>query len=47
MKKVTKAVVLAMVLVPVAFLGGCNKKCNKESGTHHKYEQMKKEYGGK
>jgi len=48
MKKVTKLVVFSLILVPIAFLGGCAKKCGGGEPTmHHKVEKMKKEYGGK
>lgn len=48
MKKVAKLVVLSLILAPVAFLGGCAKKCGSSEPTmHHKVEKMKKEYGGK
>ncbi len=49
MKKiVTKAVVLSLILAPIAVLAGCQKKCgHHEPEMRHKVEKAKHEYGGK
>lgn len=48
MKNVARVVVLGLILAPLAFLGGCAKRCGKsEPVMEHKVEKMKREYGGK
>jgi hypothetical protein len=46
MKKVAQVVLLSMVVVPMAFLSGCAKRCV-EAEPCQKLEQIKREYGGK
>jgi hypothetical protein len=43
---VTKAVVLSLVLGPIA-LAGCQKKCGHHEEVNHKVEKMKRHHGGK
>jgi len=46
-KLVTKAVVLSLVLGPIALVG-CQKKCgHHEPEMSHKVEKMKRHHGGK
>jgi len=47
MKNVAKVVVMALVLAPIALLGGCAKKCCPEKPRPCHVEKMKEECGGK
>ena len=47
MKKVAKVVVLGLVLVPIAFLSGCAKRCCKpEPVCCDRLEKMRDQCGG-
>ncbi len=48
MKNVVKAVVIGLVVIPMAFLGGCSKRCGDPCGEPcGKLEKIRSEYCGK